>query len=547
MKTTSRVFLVLLQLAIGWHFLFEGLWKFDSPKPWSSEAYLRESSGDLSPLFHKLAGDPLIERLTPAEETSASDSLVSRFPPALDKDWQFWFTRVREHYFLDDPRNDLKFAVAQAKMDQAKEQFVRWLTSDEKKDFSLVKKSSMKARDGVDTVAVVPESVEQRIADYKAKLEKAREIQARDMGRSWSTLFAHDSEVTKAWLAARRDADELRKGLQRDLDTRSNEMKESVLDAIDPIAPIGKATDPFLGPVDPTLPTTPLVKREPPVRREWDGPTPRDWPEQPVWRGWDVPTRRHWFICWAFIVVAAWMLVSFGRQTLAHFETWSRRQWLQWWLLFGALAIGAHFALGFPRMDDWPAATDSETVQAWLNADKRVWLDRTTWISLVLAGVFVLIALAASRLSRAKKPYHHGSIDWLLALLLLVAGLSLVATLALPFSVFWRDLTLLEWTDGLVTWGLLTVGACLLLGFCSRFAALSGALLLVLFFVAMPALPWLPAAPNSEGHYQYINKNIIELFALLVLAAMPTRRWGLDGVLRYLDPRQWPKRQAAVS
>ena len=41
MKATSRVFLVILRLVIGWHFLVEGLYKFETP--WSSEAYLRES------------------------------------------------------------------------------------------------------------------------------------------------------------------------------------------------------------------------------------------------------------------------------------------------------------------------------------------------------------------------------------------------------------------------------------------------------------------------------------------------------------------------
>ena len=39
MKATSSVFLVILRLVIGWHFLVEGLYKFETP--WSGEAYLR--------------------------------------------------------------------------------------------------------------------------------------------------------------------------------------------------------------------------------------------------------------------------------------------------------------------------------------------------------------------------------------------------------------------------------------------------------------------------------------------------------------------------
>jgi hypothetical protein len=56
----------------------------------------------------------------------------------------------------------------------------------------------------------------------------------------------------------------------------------------------------------------------------------------------------------------------------------------------------------------------------------------------------------------------------------------------------------------------------------------------------MPPLPWLPAPPNAEGHYQWINKNIIEGIALLVLASTAVGQWfGADGFLRYLDPRAW--------
>src|SRR5437660_1776794 len=49
----ALVFLVLLRIAIGWHFLFEGLEKVhtvnvgptETNRPWSSEHYLREAPG----------------------------------------------------------------------------------------------------------------------------------------------------------------------------------------------------------------------------------------------------------------------------------------------------------------------------------------------------------------------------------------------------------------------------------------------------------------------------------------------------------------------
>ncbi len=91
----------------------------------------------------------------------------------------------------------------------------------------------------------------------------------------------------------------------------------------------------------------------------------------------------------------------------------------------------------------------------------------------------------------------------------------------------------LDWANRLVTYSLIGIGGCLLLGLFSRLSALAGAGLVLSFYLAMPALPWYPENPKAEGHYLFINKNIIEMFALLALASLPTGKWlGLDGLLR---------------
>src|SRR5207237_2922839 len=54
-----------------------------------------------------------------------------------------------------------------------------------------------------------------------------------------------------------------------------------------------------------------------------------------------------------------------------------------------------------------------------------------------------------------------------------------------------------------------------LLGLFTRTACIVGAGYLLMFYLAMPSLPWLPDNPRSEGHYLFINKNIIEMIALL--------------------------------
>jgi uncharacterized membrane protein YphA (DoxX/SURF4 family) len=111
----------------------------------------------------------------------------------------------------------------------------------------------------------------------------------------------------------------------------------------------------------------------------------------------------------------------------------------------------------------------------------------------------------------------------------------------------WLTQSRLEWIDATVRWGLFVVAVCLLLGICTRPACLAGAVLMVLFTVAMPALPWVPRPPNSEGHYFFVNKNVIEILALLVLTTLPTGRWlGLDGLLQFLLPWRWRRQPARL-
>jgi uncharacterized membrane protein YphA (DoxX/SURF4 family) len=66
----------------------------------------------------------------------------------------------------------------------------------------------------------------------------------------------------------------------------------------------------------------------------------------------------------------------------------------------------------------------------------------------------------------------------------------------------------------------------------TRTSAWLGAGFLLLTYLTVPPWPWLPAVGPSEGSYLFVNKNLIELLALCVLATTYSGRWfGLDGVL----------------
>src|SRR5262249_40405833 len=97
MHWSTRVFLVLLRLVIGWHFFFEGLAKRELPT-WSSEPYLRESVGPAAPLYRNILGDSIADRLTPREATTPRE----RLPLELHRDWQAYVDAFAQNYDLND-------------------------------------------------------------------------------------------------------------------------------------------------------------------------------------------------------------------------------------------------------------------------------------------------------------------------------------------------------------------------------------------------------------------------------------------------------------
>ena len=81
-------------------------------------------------------------------------------------------------------------------------------------------------------------------------------------------------------------------------------------------------------------------------------------------------------------------------------------------------------------------------------------------------------------------------------------------------------------------WGLMAVGLGLILGVLTRIAAGAGILLILLYYVCNPPFVGLFYSIPMEGHYIFVNKNLVEVAALLVLIAIPTERVaGLDRIL----------------
>lgn len=83
-------------------------------------------------------------------------------------------------------------------------------------------------------------------------------------------------------------------------------------------------------------------------------------------------------------------------------------------------------------------------------------------------------------------------------------------------------------------WGLLLIGAGLLFGLFTRIAGISGIALLLLYYIANPPFVGLSAGLPTEGSYIFVDKNLVEMIALLVVVLIPTGTFlGLDRLLQF--------------
>jgi uncharacterized membrane protein YphA (DoxX/SURF4 family) len=97
--------------------------------------------------------------------------------------------------------------------------------------------------------------------------------------------------------------------------------------------------------------------------------------------------------------------------------------------------------------------------------------------------------------------------------------------------------TPLNRSSAMAMWGLLILGPLLILGLGTRMAAIAGAVMVMSFYLVIPPWPGVPQPPGPE-HSLVVNKNLIEVLALLVIASFPTGTWfGVDAIFYRLFRR----------
>jgi len=187
---------VLLRVAIGWHFLYEGLDKIEASKssrPFSAEVYLRNSAGPLSLYFRGLVPD--------------MNGLAKLDPARLKAGWKDDIRRIADHYGFDDEQRK----KADAALHDSEEYADIWFQDGENAE---------------------------KIRKY---LHQLREVQAVERNPE-----ALSFQRERAW-DRRKDLDTDRRELVQGIDARTGVLHEAVLKLATPeqIASAGPLTTPW--------------------------------------------------------------------------------------------------------------------------------------------------------------------------------------------------------------------------------------------------------------------------------------------------------------
>ncbi|HDS08417.1 MAG TPA: DoxX subfamily [Bacteroides sp.] len=90
---------------------------------------------------------------------------------------------------------------------------------------------------------------------------------------------------------------------------------------------------------------------------------------------------------------------------------------------------------------------------------------------------------------------------------------------------------ILHAVDLLNSWGLTAIGAGLVLGLFTRVVSLSGAFLLLLYYLNSPPLTGLVYSVTADGNNLIVNRTLIEAICLVLLAVFPSGRFlGMDSL-----------------
>jgi uncharacterized membrane protein YphA (DoxX/SURF4 family) len=526
MRAKTIIALVILRLVIGWHFLFEGLHKVhlwfvgesEISKPFSSEVYFREATGPLGPYMRPYLPNPdesALALLTPKPKPadSANWSPKEAVPDVVTLEWDAYSHQLNALYTLDEKQQ----AQVKDLIDRKKVQLGSWLTTD-RQQLGLIR--AIAAQDNVvpaqklckktypSGVVEEPLTTPERVAYYHSLLEDADFWKHKRSDALRKPVDKDQQARLRTEIAA------VRQDLLGDVDKFTTALKDELADVVR--RPL--TTFSFWNKGDPHQQILVMVSSE------TDGTA---LPESLSQK----------YDAYHDLFVTTYNLDD-KQKDLARKQVDHAKEALREWVNSDEVKQEISDYQKVSKADDPDKVADYQKKFADYVAGNLMAFGPGPFF-----GVPIVTESVAPVHPREEKESAYK---------VLVAGYdgqtselkkALALILDAPKSKAYppepaKKLRFIDWLDMVTMWTLTVVGACLLLGLFSRTSGLVAMGFLVLTYLTYPPFPWLPTPPNTEGNPLFVNKNVIEFAALLVLFTVPSGRWfGLDALVSWLFSR----------
>lgn len=583
-KWSPKVFFLLaLRLAIGWHFLFEGLHKIHSHnvgvaegnRPFSSEPYFKDADGPLAPLVRARTGDidvllkarlepqnlpPEWEKLTPNqlamipdEQHPTAEVLAKMAPAAVVKDWDAFASAFTSKFKLDDAQKKFLQDFRDGKRLEdgtfqigALAVYARWVVGIEGRDstikFVSAGKPALTAPQRLEYIAHRKKDVELLLAESGQTLGTATgSMEGRHAGR----LKEAKALVSAAKAALLADADALVNDLMKQaFEGTLNVRLEKPADSADAaVASPGV----FVGFKAMEEEKDPKAKAE--LAKKVAAKLPDLLPTGKADAvGFDaLPADvKHLWSNFAREFKAAYPLSEAEAKAADEYAATAKTRLARWYFDKDEF-IGTDKPSLSPLVKAYQDSTARlAALKPQVDKDLAV-MDGTRDASWLTRSAFQGVSTISTKLTADAE----------------AARKALVAALDGKYAEFRKALTaalppdladgkvmpapppsMVSRMDWYTRWTLMAAGAMLLAGLFTRLACVVAAGFLVMTYLTHPPFPWLPLPPGTEGNPLFINKNVIEAIGLMVVMVHPTGKWmGIDALIHRLWFRNSPEYQ----
>lgn len=153
----SVVLLVVLRMAVGWHFFYEGWWKYTTPT-YSAEAYLNQAKGPFAETFQGGLPDRYGFKRLDAE--------------TMQQTWQAYADAAAAHYGFDEGQKQQAAGLVQYQVEELKDYLLIDIGNQDYQEY-IIKMNKWLADSGKRTIAEIPNWNERHIKERDTLRAKA--------------------------------------------------------------------------------------------------------------------------------------------------------------------------------------------------------------------------------------------------------------------------------------------------------------------------------------------------------------------------------------